>query len=112
MEEFFQQGPELGNPFTSDPLLQAYLHWRLPADLQESLAAGLIAFGDRVVNEVAALGPQAEPHPHRHIPYGPWGERIDQIEVSGAWRRLQDIAAQEGLVSIGYRRAEGAFSRV
>jgi putative acyl-CoA dehydrogenase len=112
MPEFFQQGPELGNPFATDALLQAYLHWRLPADLQEPLAAGLLAFGDRLQNEVADLGPQAEAHPPRHIAYGPWGDRIDQIEVSGAWKRLQDIAAQEGLVAIGYERAEGAFSRL
>ncbi|HKP98541.1 MAG TPA: acyl-CoA dehydrogenase family protein [Fibrobacteria bacterium] len=112
MEAFFQQGPVLGNPFAADPLLQAFLRWRLPADLQETLAPGLLAFGRRIVDEVQELGPQAESHPPRLIPYSPWGERIDQIEVSGAWQRLQDIAAREGLVAIGYERAEGAFSRL
>src|SRR5438445_304218 len=112
MAEFFQQGPVLGNPFAADPLLQAFLRWRLPADLQETLAPGLLAFGRRIVDEVHELGPQAESHPPRLIEYNPWGERIDQIEVSGAWQRLQDIAAREGLVSIGYERAEGSFSRL
>src|SRR3954468_21735244 len=112
MDEFIQTGPVLGNPFASDPLLQSFLRWRLPADLQETLGAGLLAFGDRILNEVQGLGPQAEAHPPRHIAYGPWGERIDQIEVSGAWKRLQDISAREGLVSIGYERAEGPFSRL
>jgi alkylation response protein AidB-like acyl-CoA dehydrogenase len=112
MEEFFQQGPVLGNPFAADPLLQAFLRWRLPPDLQETLAAGLLAFGKRVDEEVQELGPQAESHPPRFIPFGPWGERIDQIEVSGAWQRLQDISAQEGLVAIGFERKEGRFSRL
>lgn len=112
MAPFIQPGPSLGNPFASDPLLQAYLRWRLPPDLQESLAPGLLAFGRRIQDEVQDLGLQAEAHPPRHIPYGPWGERIDQIEVSGAWKRLLDIAAEEGLVALAYERAEGAFSRL
>ena len=99
MTDFFQQGPILGNPFAADPLLQAFLRWRLPADLQETLASGLLAFGQRVVDEVQELGPQAESHPPRHIPFNAWGERVDQIEVSGAWQRLQNIAAREGLGS-------------
>lgn len=112
MAEFIQTGPVLENPFAADPLLQAYLRWRLPPDLQESLAPGLLAFGRRIQDEVQDLGIQAEAHPPRHVPFGPWGERIDRIEVSGAWRRLQDIAAEEGLVALGYERAEGAFSRL
>ncbi len=109
---YFRQGPVLGNPFASDPLLQGFLRWRLPADLQETLAPGLLAFGQRVLDEVHELGPQAEAHPPRHIAYDPWGARIDQIEVSGAWKRLQDIAAREGLVSIGHAGSEGEFSRL
>lgn len=112
MADFIQPGPALGNPFASDPLLQAYLRWRLPSDLQESLAPGLLAFGRRIQDEVQDLGMQAEAHPPRHIPFGPWGERIDQIELSGAWKRLQDIAAEEGLVALAYERNEGAFSRL
>src|SRR5690606_28257371 len=112
MKEFIQQGPILGNPFADDPLLQAFLRWRLPADLQETLAPGLLGFGARVLDEVQELGPQAESHPPRHTPFDAWGNRIEQIEVSGAWNRLQDISAREGLVAIGYERAEGAYSRL
>src|SRR5690606_40677099 len=87
MKEFIQQGPILGNPFADDPLLQAFLRWRLPADLQETLAPGLLGFGARVLDEVQELGPQAESHPPRHTPFDAWGNRIDQIEVSGADRK-------------------------
>jgi alkylation response protein AidB-like acyl-CoA dehydrogenase len=112
MDGFFQSGPSLGNPFAADPLLQAYLRWRLPSDLQETLAPGLLAFGQLMTDEVQRLGPEAEAHPPRLIPFTPWGERIDQIEVSGAWKRLQDIAACEGLVALGHERREGSFSRL
>jgi putative acyl-CoA dehydrogenase len=112
MEEFRQEGPVLGNPFADDPILQAFLRWRLPADLQESLAPGLLAFGQRILDEVQDLGRRAESQPPRHTPFDAWGNRIDRIEVSGAWQRLQDIAAQEGLVSIAYERAAGSYSRL
>src|SRR5689334_20589015 len=112
MEEFRQEGPVLGNPFAEDPILQAFLRWRLPADLQESLAPGLLAFGQRILDEVQDLGRRAEAQPPRHTPFDAWGNRIDRIEVSDAWRRLQDIAAQEGLVSIAYERAAGSYSRL
>jgi alkylation response protein AidB-like acyl-CoA dehydrogenase len=112
MADFIQPGPVLANPFAADPLLQAYLRWRLPSDLQEDLAPGLLAFGGRMLEEVQDLGLQAEAHPPRHVPFGPWGDRIDQIELSGAWKRLQDIAAEEGLVALAYERADGEFSRL
>jgi len=112
MEEFLQPGPVLGNPFAADPLLQAFLRWRLPAELQETLAPGLLAFGQRVLDEVQGLGLEAEANPPRHVPFDAWGARIDRIETSGAWKRLQDIAAQEGLVSIAYERKAGSFSRL
>lgn len=112
MAEFIQPGPVLANPFAADPLLQAYLRWRLPPDLQESLAPVLLAFGARIEDEVRDLGREAESHPPRHLVYDPWGNRIDQIELSGAWQRLQDIAAEEGLVASAYERAEGPWSRL
>ncbi len=58
------------------------------------------------------MGQQAEINPPCHIPFDPWGKRIDHIEVSSAWKQLDCISAEERLIAIGYERAYGVFSRV
>src|SRR5690606_4112745 len=47
-----------------------------------------------------------------HIPYDPWGKRIDEIKVSDSWNQLHEIAAEEGIVAAGYERTQGEFSRL
>lgn len=113
---FYQSGPELpsekGGTFLTDPILPAYLRYRLPSDVAESIWSDLEKFGERCVQECQALADQAESMPPRYVPYDPWGRRIDHIEVSEAWNKLHRISAEEGLVAIGYERAHGEFSRL
>ena len=33
-----------------------------------------------------------------------WGNRIDELVTSPAWKRLHDISAEEGLVALAYER--------
>jgi alkylation response protein AidB-like acyl-CoA dehydrogenase len=54
----------------------------------------------------------AEANPPQHIPYDAWGRRIDDIRTSDAWHALDRVAAEEGLVAIGYEREHGTLSRV
>src|SRR5690349_22886336 len=68
--------------------------------------------GSRAVTDLLTLDSAAEAEPPRHVPYDPWGRRIDVISTSEAWRDLDRIAAEEGLVAIGYERRHGAYSRV
>lgn len=68
--------------------------------------------GGRAVTDLLTLDAAAEASPPRHVPYDPWGRRIDTITTSEAWRELDRIAAVEGLVAIGYERKHGAYSRV
>ena len=63
-----------------------------------------------MVNEVQSLGDQAEACPPSTC-HDPWGRRIDHIEVSDAWKALDRISAEEGLVAIGYERKQGKWSR-
>src|SRR5690606_11820485 len=44
--------------------------------------------------------------------WGPWGERIDHIEVSPLWKHAERIAAERGIVATAYERKHGRFSRI
>lgn len=111
-DEFFQDGPRLGNQYEDDALLRAYLHWRLPAAVRAAIAPGLAHLGARAATDLLALGEAAEAAPPRHVPFDAWGRRVDRIEVSDAWRALDRVSAEEGLVAIAYERAHGPWSRV
>jgi putative acyl-CoA dehydrogenase len=111
-DEFYQDAPRLGNQFETDALLRAYLEWRLPAAVRADITPELIRLGERAVTDLLALGDAAEAEPPRHVPYDPWGRRVDRIDVSEAWRALDRVSAEEGLVATAYERAHGAWSRV
>jgi len=110
--EFYQEAPRLTNQFDDDPLLGGYLRWRLPSAVFHDVEPALRRIGALAAGEWLALDAAAERNPPRHIPYDPWGRRIDVIETSDAWRALDRIAAEEGLVAIGYEREHGELSRI
>jgi hypothetical protein len=58
------------------------------------------------------LADAAEAAPPRHVPFDPWGRRVDRIEVSDAWRALDRIAAEEGIVASAYDCAHGPHARL
>lgn len=109
---FYQTAPKLEHPYLSDSILRASLKRLLPREVFEELERDLSRFGDRVLEEMEPLAREAETNPPVHVPFDPWGKRIDEIKVSGAWRRLHEIAAEEGIVAEGYDRRFGEFSRI
>ncbi|MBL9123931.1 MAG: acyl-CoA dehydrogenase family protein [Planctomycetaceae bacterium] len=112
MASFFQDGPQLGNQYDDDRALRDGLRRRLPADVLAALEPDLRAMGARTISEIIPLGNAAEAQPPRLVPYDPWGRRIDQIDVAPAWTALERIAAEEGLVAIGYERRQAEWSRL
>ncbi len=54
----------------------------------------------------------AEANPPRHLPFDPWGKRVDRIEVHPAWIRLHEIAARHGVVATAYLPEEGPWARL
>jgi alkylation response protein AidB-like acyl-CoA dehydrogenase len=112
MAEFFQDGPVLGNQYDEDRVLRAYLRWKLPPSLLNEIEPGLRRLGERAVTDILAYGNAAEANPPRHVPYDPWGRRIDRIEVSDAWRELERISVEEGIVATAYERRHGPWSRI
>ncbi|KTD78798.1 acyl-CoA dehydrogenase family protein [Legionella waltersii] len=112
MHDFFQDPPSLGNQFEEDRVLQRYLQWKLPAPMLAEIQSDLHQLGLRVSSDILELGQLAELNPPKHVPYSPWGKRIDRIEVSSAWLELDKISAEEGLIAIGYERKYGPLSRI
>lgn len=109
---FYQTPPDFGLPFQDDHVLKNYLKRILPSEVYNDVEADLVRFSEVVKNEMEPLSQEAENSPPVHIPYDPWGKRIDHIKVSRAWERLHEIAAEEGIVATGYERKHGEFSRL
>lgn len=110
--EFYQDPPRLTNQYDDDSLLRSYLKWRLPPEMLADIEPELRHLGRRAATDLLALDAAAEASPPRLVSYDAWGRRIDEIVTSEAWRDLDRIAAEEGLVAVGYERKHGALSRV
>lgn len=110
--EFFQDAPELGNQYRDDAALQAWLKAHLPAEVLKQITPGLERLGARAAGDMLAMAADAEAHPPRHVPYDPWGRRIDRIETTWGWQALRRVAAEEGIVATAYERREAAWSRL
>jgi alkylation response protein AidB-like acyl-CoA dehydrogenase len=109
---FHQDPPRLGDTWLADPALRAMLRRLLPDDVHADVAPDVARMGARAAADLLALDAAAEAEPPRHVPYDAWGRRVDRIEVSEAWRTLDRVSAEEGLVAIAFARAHGAWSRV
>jgi len=109
---FIQAPPELANPYLTDRVLQSCLRRALPHSLFEHFHEEANELGQVVADE---LYPQqlaerlVEP---RHIPFDPWGRRIDLIELTPLWQRMPAVATRFGLVWHGYDSSKGAHSRL
>ena len=112
MSDFFQTGPEIGNQYLADSLLQSTLQRMLPQEMLQEIEPDLKNFGHRVVTDIWAMAQDAEANQPRLVQYDPWGRRIDRVEISRGWTQLDAVAAEEGLLAIAYERKYGALSRI
>jgi putative acyl-CoA dehydrogenase len=110
--DFYQTAPQLSNQYEDDRTLKSFLKRALPQNVFEEIEKDLHHFGERVATDILKLGEEAEKCEPVHIPYSPWGKRIDEIQVSEAWSKLDRISAEEGLIAIGYERKYGQLSRL
>lgn len=69
----------------------------------------MIRFGERVATEVYELGLQCEREPPQLLQFDAWGNRVDQLITSPAWKRQHDISAEEGLIANAYERKYGEW---
>ncbi|KAH7730119.1 CRE-ACDH-11 protein [Aphelenchoides avenae] len=73
-----------------------------PGPDYERVDQDLKRFGDRVVNELEELAREAEIFPPQLVQYDAWGNRVDKLILTPAWNKLKQIAAEEGIIAIGY----------
>lgn len=109
---FIQQMPELNNEFTDDIFLQDYLNTYFPADALKEITPDLTQFGRRTATEFVKWAREAEINQPQLVQFDAWGKRVDEIKVSEAWLKLERVAAEDGLVAIGYERKYAEFSRL
>ncbi|MBL90442.1 MAG: acyl-CoA dehydrogenase [Myxococcales bacterium] len=109
---FFQEPPQLANQYTTDRALRLLLERCLPQDVLGAVQGDLENFGLRVTDDILDLCLAAQAQEPRLQQFDAWGNRIDEIHVSDAWKALGAIAAQEGLVALAYERPHGAASRI
>ncbi|CAO3586820.1 unnamed protein product [Absidia cylindrospora] len=111
---FRQEPPRLGNQYDEDPVLQNILKRLLPDTVMQEIEPDLKQLGNRVVTDIFAMGEDVEdPNNYPRLKqYDAWCRRVDEITVAQGWKDLNDVAAQEGLVSIAYERPYQEYSRI
>lgn len=110
---FIQAEPQLKHPFHSDSDLKKIIQWLLKDSSKKSIIEeDLIRFSDDILKEIDDWGKRAEVQAPVHIPYSPWGKRIDHIEVSPEWQKLDALSATEGLIQIGYDNQNKTSGRI
>ncbi len=103
MTDFLQTSPKLPDAWSSDRILREALEWHLGEDLFTLAEPSLAALG-RAATEARTLelAARAERESPRHVPYSPWGERIDDIEVSDAYLELGRMGIEAGATALPY----------
>ena len=108
---FIQAPPELGNEYRADWLLRAWLESALPGAVLEQQREVLDELGDRSGGEWYRLQQADRLNEPRLTQWTPWGERIDEIELTALWQKAKHWAAEYGLVATGYERRLGEHAR-
>lgn len=104
MEQFYQQGPSLTNTWKSDLQLQKILSHFFNIDLDPKVYSHLDSLGEKACGQMLRWAADAEAHPPAHVPFDPWGRRIDEIKTTQSWKHLEAMAAVEGIVATAYDR--------
>src|SRR5262245_45618085 len=107
---FFQEPPRLGNQFDDDPLLPSWIARFIPQAQQAEITLELHQLGELAVEYYAKQLADRLNEPEL-TQWDPWGNRIDQIEVSPLWREAQVLAARHGMVAAGYESRLGTQAR-
>ncbi len=109
---FYQTPPELGNQYVADDVLRRYLRHTLPPDVLRRVEPELLELGELAGGDLWRQSLAERNDEPKHIPYDPWGKRIEHIELTPLWKRAARITAEKGIIGTAYEKKSGALSRV
>ncbi len=112
LRDFVQDPPGLGNQYDDDRVLRSYLSRVLPREVLAALEPELSELGALSGGALYRGMLDDRLNEPRLTRWSAWGERIDRIELTPHWRRMEELAARHGLVAAAYERTHGALSRV
>ncbi|KAF5366582.1 hypothetical protein D9758_008936 [Tetrapyrgos nigripes] len=98
------------HPYVADPVLPSLLKRLLPSSILAQVQADLNRLGEDLITHARPLAPLV--HQATLVQYDQFGRRVDRLQTSEGWRRLEEMAMKEGYVSIAHQREFGQFSRV
>ena len=110
--DFTQEPPALDNQYETDRVLRSYLRRVLPEGVLKSIEPELHDLGERAGGELFALQQEDVREEPSLTRWGPWGDRVDEIELTDVWTRAETLAAERGIVATAYEAEHGALSRV
>lgn len=107
-----QSPPELDNQYETDRVLRHAVRRMLPDEIHAAVEPDLRAMGRRAGGELYELQRDDRGKEPTLTRWGPWGDRLDKIEVTKVWERAEEIAAERGVVATAYEQLHGPHSRV
>ncbi|MCA9897233.1 MAG: acyl-CoA dehydrogenase family protein [Anaerolineales bacterium] len=111
IQPFNQTPPTLGNQFTDDRVLRSYLRRILPPEVLAEVELSLKEMGRLAGGELYQMQLADRLNDPVLTQWDPWGNRIDQIEVSPLWQMAERLAAEFGVVAAAYEGKYGRFDR-
>ncbi|HZK51033.1 MAG TPA: acyl-CoA dehydrogenase family protein [Actinomycetota bacterium] len=103
MGDFLQTAPRLPDAWGGDRILREGLAYHLGDEVFAAAEPELRDLGRAVTDvRVLDLAARAEREPPRHVPYSPWGERVDDIQVSDAYTELGGMGVEAGVTALPY----------
>lgn len=108
---FVQSAAQLGNQYRDDRVLRAYLRRTLDPATLAAIESDLLSLGNNAAEAWRSVRQRSAEEPVL-TQWDAWGNRVDRIELTRAWRTAQPLAARFGLVAAGHEPDHGAAARV
>ncbi|MBK8902195.1 MAG: acyl-CoA dehydrogenase family protein [Anaerolineaceae bacterium] len=112
LQPFNQAPPTLGNQYNNDRVLRSYLRRVLPPEVLAEVERPLHTVGHLAGGELYRMQLADRLNDPVLTQWDPWGNRIDQIEVSPLWQKAERLAAEFGVVAAAYEGKYGRFDRI